>query len=30
MGQAARTRIEQMFSWEVAASKTVDVYREII
>jgi len=30
MAQAARERIEQMFSWKAAAAKTVDVYREII
>lgn len=30
MGQAARRRIEQLFSWEVAARKTVDVYRELL
>ena len=30
MGQAARKRIEERFSWEVAARKTVDVYQELI
>ncbi len=30
MGKAARKRIEESFSWEVAARKTVEVYKEVI
>ena len=30
MGQAARKRIEDFFSWEAAARKTVEVYRELL
>jgi glycosyltransferase involved in cell wall biosynthesis len=30
MGKAARSRIVERFSWEVAARKTVDVYREVL
>jgi len=30
MGKAARKRIEESFSWEVAAKKTVEVYKEVI
>jgi glycosyltransferase involved in cell wall biosynthesis len=29
MGQAARRRIEERFSWEAAARKTLEVYREL-
>lgn len=30
MGTAARKRIEESFSWQVAARKTLEVYREVI
>jgi len=30
MGQAARKRIEDFFSWQAAARKTVEVYRELL
>ncbi len=30
MGVAARKRIEECFSWEVAARKTLDVYQEVL
>ena len=30
MGATARKRIEESFSWEVAAQKTLEVYREVI
>jgi glycosyltransferase involved in cell wall biosynthesis len=30
MGKAARKRIEESFSWEVAARKTVEVYEEVV
>jgi glycosyltransferase involved in cell wall biosynthesis len=30
MGQAARKRIEDYFSWQAAARKTVEVYRELL
>jgi len=30
MGEAARKRIEQSFSWEVAAKKTLEVYEEVL
>lgn len=30
MGEAARKRIEEAFSWEVAARKTVEVYEEVL
>jgi len=30
MGKAARKRIEESFSWEIAARKTVEVYKEVI
>lgn len=30
MGQAARKRIEESFSWEVAARKTLEVYEEVL
>jgi glycosyltransferase involved in cell wall biosynthesis len=30
MGATARKRIEESFSWEVAARKTLEVYREVI
>lgn len=30
MGEAARSRIVERFSWEIAARKTVDVYREVL
>jgi glycosyltransferase involved in cell wall biosynthesis len=29
MGEKARRRIEQSFSWEVAARKTLEVYQEV-
>jgi len=30
MGEAARKRIEESFSWEVAAGKTLEVYEEVL
>jgi len=30
MGEAARKRIEESFSWEVAARKTLEVYEEVL
>jgi len=30
MGQAARQRILQLFSWERAAQQLVEIYREVI
>jgi glycosyltransferase involved in cell wall biosynthesis len=30
MGQAARKRVEDFFSWQAAARKTVEVYRELL
>ncbi|MEE8372182.1 MAG: glycosyltransferase family 4 protein [Dehalococcoidia bacterium] len=30
MGEASRSRIVEHFSWEIAARKTVDVYREVL
>ena len=30
MGLNARKRIEESFSWEVAAKKTLEVYREVV
>jgi len=30
MGQAARKRVEDCFSWQAAARKTVEVYRELL
>lgn len=30
MGEAARKRIEECFSWHVAAKKTVEVYKEVL
>jgi len=30
MGEKARRRIEELFSWEVAARKTLEVYREVL
>jgi glycosyltransferase involved in cell wall biosynthesis len=30
MGQAGRERVLRMFSWEEAARKTLDVYREVM
>jgi glycosyltransferase involved in cell wall biosynthesis len=30
MGESARERIEKSFSWEVAAKKTLEVYRELL
>jgi glycosyltransferase involved in cell wall biosynthesis len=30
MGQAARRRIEERFSWEIAARKTLEVYHELL
>ncbi|MEE8470555.1 MAG: glycosyltransferase family 4 protein [Dehalococcoidia bacterium] len=30
MGEAARKRIEECFSWEVAAKKTIEVYEEVL
>lgn len=30
MGEAARKRIEEAFSWEVAAQKTLEVYKEVL
>jgi glycosyltransferase involved in cell wall biosynthesis len=30
MGEAARKRIEESFSWEVAARETLKVYEEVL
>ena len=30
MGEAARKRIEEFFSWEIAAKKTLEVYEEVL
>jgi glycosyltransferase involved in cell wall biosynthesis len=30
MGEAARKRIEESFSWEIAAKKTLEVYEEVL
>jgi len=30
MGQAARKRVEETFSWEAAARKTLEVYKEVL
>ncbi|GAG29979.1 unnamed protein product, partial [marine sediment metagenome] len=30
MGEAARKRIEESFSWDVAAKKTLEVYEEVL
>ena len=30
MGEAARKRIEESFSWDIAARKTVEVYKEVV
>ena len=30
LGQAARKRIEEAFSWDDAAKKTVEVYKEVV
>jgi len=30
MGDAARKRVEETFSWEAAAKKTLEVYDEVL